>query len=192
MTLKVSELTVQRGSRVLASGISFEIPAGTLVGITGPNGTGKSSLLAQLVGALPIRHGHVEFPEMEMPFILIEQSWNTALGFTVREVLEWSTASTTTVEEVANLTAISSLLDQDVRTLSGGERARVGFARALASRAPIVLLDEPTAHMDRDTAGLIQRLIRELIQQKRSVLVVSHDENLLSECHEVLNLGPTT
>lgn len=188
MTLEVQGLRVERNGAVLQNGITFSVTAGNSLGITGPNGCGKSTLLAQIVGAEPIHQGQISVPEVRVPCVLIEQIWSTPYAFTVHDVLLWSNTDASRIFTTSKKLDITHLLDRDVRILSGGERGRVSLARALISSAPVVLLDEPTAHLSREYAGLAMVVLKHLAAQNRSIVVVTHDDDLLAECDDVLIL----
>ena len=182
MTFSIVNFTVQRNEIILASNIDVSLDQGQILGVTGPNGSGKSTLLAQLVGALPIMHGQVHIDGRLPSYVLIEQTWTTAFGYLVADVLEWSSDSPLKRREAIEVTGIAYLLTRDVRTLSGGERARVGFARAIASSADVMLLDEPTAHLDQASTEEVQGWLAHIKDTRRYAVIVTHDPKVLVTC----------
>ncbi len=181
-------MTVARGGRELLRGIDLRVEAGQVVAVAGPSGVGKSSLLRCLVRldepaagrvlvdgsdappldpcALRRRVGHVA----QAPAMLTRDvRANLAYGLEAPEEGELQEALAAT-----GLPAV--LLDRDARELSGGEAARVAVARALTRDPGALLLDEPTAALDRDSAAAVEALVRDLARRGLSVLVVTHDD----------------
>jgi iron complex transport system ATP-binding protein len=193
--------------------IGFDIPAGSLFGIIGPNGCGKTTMLKILHGTLTPQAGTVHLhgkslatqPRMEVarrigyvpqqedavfPFsvlatvLLGRYPHRSGPGFETDEDLHHA-------EEALRLLELGHLRSRSVTTLSGGERHRVMIARALAQDASVLLLDEPTAHLDLYHQHAVFALLRALCRWKgRTVVCVTHELTLAAEyCDHLLLLG---
>ncbi|NMM22168.1 MAG: thiol reductant ABC exporter subunit CydD [Phycicoccus sp.] len=180
------------------SDLSLEVPIGLTV-VTGPSGAGKSTLLELLAGLRSPSAGTVSAPRSH----LVTQRPFLAPG-TVRDNLTLGNDSTDDelwdmLREVG-LDGMVAALDQGLDTrlgddgfgLSAGQRARLTLARAALSSAPLVLLDEPTAHLDEESAVLAHHLIQRLAEL-RTVVAVTHRPELLAlaDKHVQLLLRPT-
>lgn len=189
--------------------IDIEVQPGEVVGLLGPNGGGKSTLLRTIAGLVPLLEGEV-FVEGErirtMPvkrlaqrvsFVPQDEPWPFA--FTAEEIvamgrLPSSNAMFDTEEDHAIARAAmesAGCIDLAARVaneLSGGERQRVLIARALAQQTPIMLLDEPTAHLDPAFQMSTARLVRELAARGKAVLVAIHDLSTASAMADAVAL----
>lgn len=189
---------VERGRKKLLDDVSIELRAGEVFSLLGPNGAGKSTLLSLLSGDVLPDAGHVEFggkPLSDWSLIDLSRRRSVLLQenqlmfpFTVHQVVEMGRAPwrRTTFENDDNLaisdaieaTDISHLGNRRVPSLSGGERARTAFARVIAGRTGMLMLDEPTAALDLAHQEGVLRLARERAAAGDAVLVVLHDLNL--------------
>ena len=180
--------------------VDLAVGAGEIVGIIGPNGSGKSTLLKVLAGILSGRPGEVRLGEEEVHAIpprerarriaYCPQASDGAFEFTVGEVVllgrtpylggmgfereEDVRAARAALESVDAL----HLAARPMPAISGGERQRVMIARALAQATEIIILDEPTAHLDLRHQGAIYGLLRRRCAEGAAVILVSHDLNL--------------
>jgi len=190
--------------REVLHGVDLALYPGEFLGVIGPNGSGKSTLIKALTGVLPLTRGEVriagrslrEYKTRELARILavVPQLSVPAFAFTVREMVEmgrhphqrgfgaFSPEDRAAVEEAIALTDVTHLQERAIDQLSSGELQRATIARALAQRPRVLLLDEPTAHLDighqLDIFELLVRLNRE---QGVAVLCISHDLNLAAE-----------
>jgi iron complex transport system ATP-binding protein len=194
--LQASGVAVGYQGKPVVSGVSFALEAGEVLALLGPNGGGKSTLLRTLAGLIPKLAGsiRIEGDEIEslsprdiakrIGFVPQEEIWQFA--FSVSEVVSMgrlpiSTGFFDTKEdrEAADVAMRRAecfeLKDRPVTELSGGERQRVLIARALAQNAPIIFLDEPTAHLDPQYQVGTAALLRDLAGSGRAILVAVHD-----------------
>ena len=208
--LEARTLTAGYGTRMVICDVSFRMMPGEAIALVGPNAAGKSSLVQALAGALrsssgEVRLGGVPVPSLSGPerasrLALVPQSARWDLPFTVREVVAMARASRSrawSFESAADREAIDRALDAgDVRAmerrlfseLSGGERQRVIVARALAQEAPLVLFDEPTAHLDLGhQLDLLDRICVHAMSGG-AALVVLHDLAMAARFERVLVL----
>lgn len=168
--------------------VSLDLGPGELVAMVGPNGAGKSTLIQALAGLLPA-HGTVHWngrllsriPMVERGRRLawVSQEAHFEFAFPVRDVVAqgryaWGDDLSGVAEALAELD-LTFLADRPATRLSGGERHRVGLARALATQAPIQLWDEPVAQLDVRHALEVMRLARRLTDGGGTVVVSLHD-----------------
>jgi iron complex transport system ATP-binding protein len=189
---------VRIGSTRVLDGIDLSVAPGELVAVLGPNGSGKSTLLAALAGEVTLTEGHVrlldeDIARTSLPLrsrrrAVLPQRVDVALPFSVEAVVAMGRApwrgSTTAaddrglVEEVLRATDLVDLRDRRVTDLSGGEMARVAFARVLAQGCDVLLLDEPTAALDVRHQERLMRLLVCEADRGRAVVVAVHDLDL--------------
>jgi len=194
--ISLRDVSVDIGEKRILSDINLTIPAGSRVGIVGPSGSGKSTLLRVLAGLQPHSgevslDGHaLSTPELLANSLLISQQ-PAIFGTTVTDNLRIACPDATAVDmrktlhDVHLLTEIEQRpggLDSEVgdqgNWLSGGQRRRLAIARGLLGTAPIVLLDEPTANIDRRTEGLIKESLTRLAEGRTSIMVAHRMEAL--------------
>jgi iron complex transport system ATP-binding protein len=201
--ISVRDLYCGYNSNDVLRGVTFDVGRGEFVAVLGANGSGKTTLLRALTGLLPIRRGAVTLDgksvstmrpiEVARLAAVVPQESTIAFDFRVRDVvlmgrtphvrgLGFEGRSDNEVADRAMaLAGISDLADRPLSRLSGGEKQRVTIARALAQETPILLLDEPTAHLDLNYQIAILGLVREVTRgQGLTALGVIHDVNLAS------------
>lgn len=190
-----------RRADLIARDVSLQMAPGEMTGLLGPNGAGKSTLLKLISGALRPQDGRVlvdgrdirrmSREELARHVAVMPQDFGVQFNYTVRQVVElgrtphlgsWGTLRARdrlAVNEALAETAMETFADRVFEDLSGGERQRALVALALAQEAPILLMDEPTAHLDIryqvETLELLQRLNHE---RGLTVLATLHDLNL--------------
>ena len=195
--------------RAAVSGVSFEVRAGMIVALLGPSGSGKSSLLHLLLGLAPLSEGSVsigDFELAEIGSIAPISAWMGqsplilpgTIGSNI--ALADPSASVERIAEVARIAGLSPMLlarggsgasiDARGSGLSGGERRRIALARALLKPAPVMLLDEPTAHLDpQSEARLVEAIARACTG--RTTIIATHSVRLAAIADVVIDLGAT-
>ncbi|NOZ03362.1 MAG: ATP-binding cassette domain-containing protein [FCB group bacterium] len=197
---RLTSVSKSIGGKTLLDNISLQIEAGDFLSILGPSGAGKSTLLRLFNGLDSPTAGTIEYqgkPLFSYPMTglrkrvgMVFQNPVMVRG-TVRDNLlltqRWEQPSTNLAEEtlvsvLAQVDLSPAILDQDTKTISGGEKQRVALARVLLNKPEVLLLDEPTANLDPQLARRIVRLIHQLFKQlKLTIIMVSHDYSLLSK-----------
>ncbi len=206
--LQASDLRVELGGRVVLDGVSGRFSPGWTA-LVGPNGAGKSTLLRTLAGLLAAQAGEMLLDGRPLAALAAAQrgrriAW-LAQGFeasgdlTARETVMlgrlphlglFGTPGPTdesVVDRAMAATECSAWQHRRLQALSGGERQRVLLARALATEAPVLLLDEPTTHLDPPHQVALARLCRQL-GRTHTVLTVLHDLPLALQADRVLVL----
>jgi len=201
---KIENFSCGYPNRFVLDDISFEIAKGDFVGIIGPNGSGKTTLFKGISGELPALKGTSTLNgELTQTMSLKERAQNLAVVTQNIEVGNMSVEEYVlmgrmpyrrqfqffeTAEDVAiakkymDLTGVTRLQDKNMNALSGGEQQLAGIARALAQEPQLLLLDEPTSHLDITHQVQILNLIRRLSEElKLTVLMIIHDLNLAGE-----------
>ena len=191
-------ITVARGGRRLLDSVSLSVQAGEVLALLGPNGAGKSTLLNVLSGDLVPDAGDVDFAGQTLDsWSLIDlarrrsvllQDNQVLFPFTVHQVVEMGRApwrrtpreddDNSAISEAIGAADIAHLGNRRVPSLSGGERARAAFARVIAGRTGVLLLDEPTAALDLKHQEAVLSLARSRAAEGDAVIVVLHDLNL--------------
>ncbi len=197
--LSATALSLRLGSTPALREVSLELQPGWTA-IVGPNGAGKSTLLRVLAGLQTPDAGQVFLnrqPLDELPhrsratqLAWLSQQGETSGDLTVRELVHLGRlphlgvlGATTSQDEAAVQRAMAhtecaAWQDRRLHELSGGERQRVWLARALAVEAPLLLLDEPTTHLDPPHQVALVRLLKRLTHEGSSVISVLHDLSL--------------
>ncbi|MDD5018898.1 MAG: heme ABC transporter ATP-binding protein [Candidatus Omnitrophica bacterium] len=202
--ITVRNLTGGYGHTPVLRGISFSVRKGETIGIIGPNGSGKSTLLRLISRALTPQAGEVllegknirtfSLKEFCKRVAFVGQETPTEFSFSSREIvamgripylrrLESETKDDKeAIMEAMRLTDVLGLAQRETNTLSAGERQRVILARALAQKTNLILLDEPTSHLDIGHQAQILDLLRGLNRRSHlTIVMVIHDLNLAGE-----------
>ena len=196
------------GGRTVLDGADVLVEAGQLVAVVGPNGAGKSSLIRAFAGLLPLTGGVVRLQGDDVTTLSLRAraarvsylpqegriAWNlpaievAALGAPFLSGPEAMAAARAALDEVE----AGHLADRGVAEMSGGERARVLLARALAANAPALLADEPTAGLDPDAQLMVLERLKARAAAGQAVLVSLHDLGLAARFADrvvVMNAG---
>ena len=196
------------GGRTVLDGTDVLVDRGQLVAVVGPNGAGKSSLIRAFAGLLPLTGGVVRLQGDDVTSLSLRAraarvsylpqdgriAWNlpaievAALGAPFLSGAEALAAARSALDEVE----AGYLADRGVAEMSGGERARVLLARALAANAPALLADEPTAGLDPDAQLMVLERLKARAAAGQAVLVSLHDLGLAARFADrvvVMNAG---
>jgi iron complex transport system ATP-binding protein len=207
--LEISDLTLAYGERVALRDVSLSLARGELLGVVGPNASGKSSLIRAITNVVTPQRGEIRLGgslvrrlsrrELSLRVAVVPQNPTLPETFTTLElVLMGRTphlgllqserrADWAAVRRALEQTDAMELADRRIGELSGGERQRVVVARALAQEAPLLLLDEPTAHLDVGHQATVLELLQRLCRDDgadglpKAVLAVVHDLTLAAQ-----------
>ncbi len=175
--LHARHLSLTRGERPLLQDASLRVYAGDKLAVVGPNGGGKTSLLGLLAGVLESDHPHasVRLGRGVRMAVFGQHDRGLEDGVSVGEQLSWS-VSEPRARSLLALVGLAEAFERPPETLSGGERARAGVARLIASEANLLLLDEPSEQLDTETVEKLQTALQDT---DAAVVLVSHDAALV-------------
>ena len=192
--LNVSQISVTFDNTVIVDNVSFTVPTGETLAITGHSGIGKTTLLHAICGIVRTTNGTVHIDNVDISSLpthkrgigLVSQTGDLFPTMTVSQNIEFGLRisrmpkadRTTRVNELLQLVNLTHLAPRNVADLSGGEARRIALARALAPRPRVLLLDEPLAGLDKETHdSLMTDLARVLKQTATTALLVTHDHS---------------
>jgi putative ABC transport system ATP-binding protein len=195
-------------------GLNLDLDAGSLNILLGPSGCGKTTLLSCLGGLLTPTSGRITFGDVDVTALkrramskyrrhnvgIVFQAFNLVPSLTALENVlvplraagHARRAARERAEELLTRVGLQDRLTHRPGDLSGGQQQRVAVARATALDPPLILADEPTAHLDYFQVEEMLRLIRDLATGERTVVVATHDSRLLPLADRVIELVPTT
>jgi len=189
--IAVTELTKSYGQVMAVDGISFQVARGAIVGLLGGNGAGKTTTIAIIMGlTLPSsgtatvlgadmsreRHRVLHRINFESPYVEMPQRLTVRQNLKVFGALYNVRGLADRIDELAGELDLAALLDRPSGKLSAGQKTRVALAKALINTPDVLLLDEPTASLDPDTADWVRsRLERYRRDHRASILLASHN-----------------
>jgi ABC-type Mn2+/Zn2+ transport system ATPase subunit len=170
-------------------GVTTAIRRGDMVGIVGPSGAGKTSLLRAMLGTVPLNNGEVRWADdLKIGYVPQLETVDWTFPVTVRDVVlmaahrtsprPWvKKATITRSDELLEQLGIAGLASRHIRALSGGQQQRVFLARALFADPDVLLLDEPTSGVDVKTRHEVLHLLDDLNGAGLAVVLTTHDLN---------------
>ena len=210
--MDIKDLKFIYSKKSVLDGVTFEIKQGEILGILGLNGCGKTTLLKNLNKNLEpdsgvIMLGDDDLSEMSKRAIaqqvaVVPQGNEIKFAFTVNDIVSMgripflstfsgeSSDDLKIIDDAIAMTGLEEYRDRYINTMSGGERQRVIIARALAQTPKIILMDEPTLHLDINTQFEVLDLVYKLSREKGlTVVIVSHDLPLVARyCDRIIML----
>lgn len=197
-------------ARNAVDGVTFGVPAGELTALAGPNGSGKSSIVRALIRRADVPQGVVaiggrnvkslSLSDLALSVAVVPQREDATFPLRVSDYVAlgryphlglWKSPSAvddTAVQDALTQADVATLADRDTDALSGGEWQRVRIARALAQKAPALVLDEPTTFLDVAHEMAIFELLHSLARSGLAVLLVSHQLNLVARFADTIVL----
>ncbi|WP_370103001.1 FHA domain-containing protein [Streptacidiphilus sp. MAP12-20] len=196
--------------KILLNDVSFAVPEKSLIGVIGPSGSGKSTLLRALTGYRPANRGDVlydgrnlykQFAELRQRIGLVPQDDILHSQLTVRTALKYAAElrfpgdteaaeRERRVDEVLVELHLEKRADNRITALSGGQRKRVSVALELLTKPSLIFLDEPTSGLDPGMDRDVMKMLRDLADEGRTVLVVTHSVAELALCDRLLVMAP--
>ncbi len=224
MSIEVKNLSfAYKGQSGLLKDINFKLEQGGFLSIAGPNGAGKTTLLNLLSGLLKPTAGSITIDSLPLQsysvrrlakkIAVVRQEFVPVFEFTAKQVVSMARtpylgamafeteADKKAIAEALEITGTARFADRPLNHLSGGERQLVFIARAFAQQTPILLLDEPTSHLDMKHQVAIFDLLKKMqVEKQKTIVAVTHDINLASQYSDsamllsadgAYNFGPT-
>jgi zinc transport system ATP-binding protein len=200
--VRMRDVTIGYGERAVVREADLTVRDGEVVAVLGANGSGKTTLVRGLLGLAQVMHGEIELggrpvherrDRARIGYVPQRHTVGGAVPSTVREVvssgrlarLGWLGRMRTTdrraVQEAIDAVQLSSFADADVSELSGGQQRRVLIARALAAEPTVLVMDEPTAGVDRESQRALAETIRSLAARGVPMIVVTHEAGPLAD-----------
>jgi ABC-2 type transport system ATP-binding protein len=197
--ISVEELQVVRGGNEVLPSISLEVERGSITGLLGPSGAGKTTLIRAIVGVQVVASGQVTVlgepagsPWLRPRVGYVTQAPSVYGDLTVRENLEYFArvldAPPRRVSTVVRTVNLREHVDQVVGSLSGGQRSRVSLATALLAKPELLVLDEPTTGLDPVLREELWRTFRGLARRGVTLLVSSHVMDEAAHCDSLVLL----
>ena len=204
MEIRVNNLTVKIFGKKIFSDISFDIKGGDMIAITGKSGCGKTTLLNTLGLIQPPNNGEIFIDKINATKFNDKQKtkfWHEYATFIYQDygiiedenvaynvTLNKATAKNKEVKDILQKVGLGGREKELAVVLSGGEKQRIGIARAILKKASIIYADEPTASLDANNREMVITLLRECSKQGTIVVLATHDERLVQICDKVINM----
>jgi ABC-2 type transport system ATP-binding protein len=191
MRIKVDSLTKRFAKTLAVDNISFDIPEGSVTALLGANGAGKTTTIAMLLGLVRPTAGKIEILGQDLarapaaalaqmnfqsPYVDLPRRLSVRQNLQVYGRLYGVRALKERIAELADALDLKGLLDRPLGELSAGQRTRAGLAKAFVNRPKVVLLDEPTASLDPDTADWVRSFLADYARAADATfLIASHN-----------------
>jgi len=197
VAVSIRGLHVVRGGNIVLPSVDLDIPSGQIVGLLGPSGGGKTTLMRTIVGAQIVASGTVDVlghpagtPALRRRIGYVTQAPSVYPDLTARENIAYFGrmvgAGHAQVASILDHVGLADVADRPVATLSGGQRSRVSLAAALVGDPELLILDEPTVGLDPALRRDLWALMRELRDGGRTLLVSSHVMDEASRCDRLV------
>lgn len=202
MLINLVNATINIDEREILKNVNFTVTENDFIYIVGKVGSGKSSLLKSLYGELPIKGKATtildhdlskmkpnQFPGLRRNLGIVFQDFQLLSDYTVQEnldfvlrVTDWEKPQRAPrIAEVLKQVGISDKANNYPHELSGGEQQRVAIARALLNSPKIILADEPTGNLDKETSDMIMNILQDIRKQGTAVVMITHNLHLINE-----------
>ena len=190
--------------------VNLQVMKGEMVAIMGPSGSGKTTLLHVLTGVDTPDDGEIviggetfsQLTEEEKAFFrrkhmgMIFQDFQLLESLTVKEnillplILERKEADIQQerFSRIADVLGIEKLADKGITEISGGQKQRVAIARAVVKESEIILADEPTGALDEENGRNVMKVLKELNESGKTVIIVTHDNKIAGQCNRIIEI----
>lgn len=205
MEIKVNDIAVAISGKRIFSNVSFEIKKGEMVAITGPSGCGKTTLLNCLGLIQPVDCGEIIIDKKNVTKLKDKERtkfWHDYATFIYQDygiIEDESVIYNVTLDKYkTHSNKVNTILkkvglegrDKELAiVLSGGEKQRIGIARAIFKNATVIYADEPTASLDINNREIVIDLLRQCTKQGAIVILATHDGILVNECDRVIDMN---
>ena len=209
--VEIKKISKKFGDKVVFTDLSYTINDGKMIAIVRASGWGKSTLL-NIIGLLDTDYSGEVLYDGKLISKASEKKRDEYIRNNINYLFQnYALIETDTVEEnlmlaleyekltknektkkINNSLELVGLKDfnkKEVFTLSGGEQQRVALARIILKRGNIVLADEPTGNLDRNNSNKVMEILKTLQKQGRTIIIVTHDESLASQCDDIIRLS---
>ena len=195
MILNYKDIDIYQDDQLVLEKVNFSVEEGEMVYLTGPVGSGKSSLLKSIYGELPVEGGKAEVlgfnmnrfktkhqPALRRQMGIVFQDFQLLRDRTVHRNLDFVLRSTgwkkkdereNRIREVLEMVKLADKKDKFIYELSGGEQQRICIARAILNNPRVILADEPTGNLDADNGELILAILDEIRRQNHTAIILS-------------------
>lgn len=201
--IEIKNLFKQFNEKLLFEDLNETIQSGEYIVFSGESGTGKTTLLNMIGYLEPVTSGSIiidhidyqksnqliDFYRRKIGFLF--QNFGLVENKTVKENLELvkkPSRTETSIEEALKIVGLSDKLNETVYKLSGGEQQRVALARLMVKKCDIILADEPTGSLDKRNANIVLGILEELHHLGKTIIVVSHDEDVKKRAERIIEL----
>ncbi|MBR5051769.1 MAG: ATP-binding cassette domain-containing protein [Bacteroidaceae bacterium] len=195
MILNYKDVDIYQDEHLVLEKVNFSVKEGEMVYLTGPVGSGKSSLLKTIYGELPVEGGKAEVlgfnmgrfktkhqPALRKQMGIVFQDFQLLRDRTVHRNLDFVLRATgwkkkadreKRIVEVLDMVKLADKKEKFIYELSGGEQQRIGIARAILNNPKVILADEPTGNLDAENGELILALLDEIRRQNNTAIILS-------------------
>jgi len=201
--IEIKNLTKKFDEKIVFSDFNLIIENGDFIIFSGPSGCGKTTLL-NMIGAIEkIDDGEIIVDDIDIKNKKNHLNYfRTKIGFlfqnfalvdnkTVKENLKLIRKDCKTnlsIEDALSIIGLEDKLNKKIYTLSGGEQQRVALARLMLKKCDVILADEPTGSLDKKNAEAVLDILKQLNKQGKTIILVTHDENIKKQGNRVVNL----
>ena len=182
--LCIDDVSVGYGEKIVIKDFSLTVNKGDHILLLGPNGSGKTTLFRLILGIIPPMKGKVEYPMGRSVSYARQDPPSSPFPISVEEVVEmglWKSGRERekTINEALEMTDALHLKKRLFHSLSGGERQRVSLSRCLAQNSPLILLDEPSSFLDRESRDSFISLMEKVATTERAIIAITHDSTVI-------------
>ncbi len=187
-------------SKEILNNVNLNINVGDFIGLVGENGSGKSTLLKLILGQIKPSSGKI-VKDKNLKIGYVNQTLSTEEGSfpaTVYEILSLginkkpftflTSKDKKRIEETLELFSLKSVKNHSINSLSGGQMQKLKIAKVLLSNPELIILDEPTTGIDKESEEVLFELIRHISAMKKTIILVTHKESELKYTNRILKL----